>query len=135
MLVFLSLVACHMSLFPSPAHAQIQDWVSINSGCVAEGDVATIQGVECLVQNVLAVVVSLIGIAILVMLVVGAFKLMTSGGDPKAVDAGKQTITYAIGGLVIALSAWFIINFVAEFTGAQSIKTFSTQIDGTNSTP
>jgi len=102
---------------------------------VAEGDVATIQGVECLVQNVLAVVVSLIGIAILVMLVVGAFKLMTSGGDPKAVDAGKQTITYAIGGLVIALSAWFIINFVAEFTGAQSIKTFSTQIDGTNSTP
>ncbi len=96
--------------------------------CVVNG-VATIQGIECLFQNVLAVIITLIGVAVLVMLIIGSFKLLTSGGDPKAVDAGKQTVTFAIIGLVVAVSAWLILSLVARFTGVDQILRFSTQVN------
>jgi len=63
------------------------------------------------------------------MLIIGSFKLLTSGGDPKAVDAGKQTVTFAIIGLVVAVSAWLILSLVARFTGVEQILNFSTQVN------
>jgi hypothetical protein len=66
------------------------------------------------------------------MLIVGAYRIIFSGGDPKSVEAGKNTITYAIMGLVVAIAAWFILNTIANFTGAKGILIFSTQIDKIN---
>lgn len=91
--------------------------------CVID-DVATIQGIECLVGNILNIAISAIGLAAAVMFVVGSFLLLTSGGNPKGTDAAKKTISYAIMGLIVALSAWIILNFVSVFTGNTSILQF-----------
>jgi hypothetical protein len=40
-----------------------------------------------------------------IMVLVGAFQLITSAGDPEKVSQGKKTITYAAIGLAIALVA------------------------------
>lgn len=56
----------------------------------------------------------LIGIAIVsvVMLIVGGFRYVVSGGQKGAIDSAKNTILYAIVGLLIALFAYAIIKFV-----------------------
>jgi hypothetical protein len=113
------------------AQAQTKPW---SDGCVY-GDVATIQGVECLARNFLNVAIPILGVVILVVIILGAYKILTSGGDPKAVEAGKNTITYAVLGLIVAISGWFIINFISTFTGVQNIKEFNTQIDAISTNP
>ena len=51
------------------------------------------------------------GTVSLVMIIYGAFQ-MVMGSYEQNVKEGKQTITYALIGLVISASSWFIIKFV-----------------------
>jgi len=80
-------------------------------------EVATIQGFECIVQVALNLAVRLAGIAVFVMLIIGGFKYLTSGGEPKAKESAQKTITYAILGLALLLGGWLILRFIGEFTG------------------
>jgi len=84
---------------------------------VVEGNVVTIQGLECIVKTILNLAVRLAGIALFIILIIGGFKHLTSGGDPKAAESAQKTITYAILGLALLLGAWLILLFVKEFTG------------------
>jgi hypothetical protein len=95
------------------------DWKDINGGrCLnSTGDVATIQGFECIFQNLLQVATTLAGIALFIMLLVGGFKYMTSGGDPKGSEQAKGTMTSAILGILVLIGAWLILKFLTEFTG------------------
>lgn len=45
-------------------------------------------------------------------IVVGGFILLSSGGNENMVNKGKEIITYAVTGLVITLSSYFIVSFV-----------------------
>lgn len=80
-------------------------------------EVTTIQGFECIVKIILRIAVQLAGLAVFIMLLVGGFKYLTSGGDPKATESAKNTITYAIFGLALLLGGWLILRFIYEFTG------------------
>ena len=53
-----------------------------------------------------------------IMVLVGAFKLMTSAGDPEKVSEGRKTILYAAIGFVIALLAGSVTNIIKNFIGA-----------------
>ena len=51
----------------------------------------------------------------------GAFVIMTAGGSEEKVKTGKQTMTIAVTGVVIALSAWLIIGTALQIlTGSPS---------------
>lgn len=52
------------------------------------------------------------GIAFLLM-VYGFITIATSGGDPKAIQGAKETITSAITGLLISIFAIFILRLIA----------------------
>lgn len=106
-----------------PAQAQSSSWQGV---CVSDkdADVATLQGFQCLLANILGVFLTTIGIAAFLMLVVGGFRLLISGGNTTHVDKAKNSITFAIVGLVVALSAFVILNLIAEFTGVKTILNF-----------
>ena len=53
-----------------------------------------------------------VGIIAVFMLIFGGIRYITSGGDQKKVTDAKNTILYAIIGLIIALLAYAIVNFV-----------------------
>lgn len=82
-------------------------------------DVATIQCLECIVQGILNIAIRLAGVAVFIMLVIGGFKYLTAGGDPKAAQQARNTLTWAIAGLVILLLAWFFLRLIEEFTGVE----------------
>ena len=54
----------------------------------------------------------IVGIIAVIMLVIGGIKYVISGGDAKKVTDAKNTVLYAIIGLVIAFLAFAIVNFV-----------------------
>ena len=54
----------------------------------------------------------IVGIIAVVMLIIGGVKYLLSGGDAKKVTDAKNTVLYAIIGLVIAFLAFAIVNFV-----------------------
>jgi hypothetical protein len=55
-----------------------------------------------------------IGTLSVVMIIVGGIRYVTSGGNDKSVASAKNTILYAIIGLVIAGLAGAIVNFVLK---------------------
>lgn len=94
------------------------NWAGV-PGCTGgpAGDVATIKGLECAFGNFISVILALAGIVLFLMLVVGGFRYLVSGGDPKAVEAARGTLTNAILGLVILVLAFLILVFIQEITG------------------
>lgn len=59
-------------------------------------------------------------------LILGGISWITSGGDPKAIDAAKQKIYYAIIGLVMVFLSFFIINLIGYFFGVNLIAPANT---------
>lgn len=80
-------------------------------------DVVQIQALECIVLQIFHIAVRLAGVAVFIMIIIGGFGYLTAGGDPKKTQAARNTLTYAIFGLVAILLAWFILLFVEKFTG------------------
>lgn len=104
-------------LFPVSVSAQGTVWSSRCVQTVKGVDVPTIQGFECLFANILKIIVTVAGLAFLVIFIAGGFQYMQSSGDPKATAAASSTLTYAIIGLVGIIVSWLIIAFISQFTG------------------
>ncbi len=61
---------------------------------------------------------AIVGIISVVMIIIGGIKYITSGGDSGNVTAAKNTIMYAVIGLVVVALAQIIVKFVLNrFTG------------------
>ncbi len=88
-----------------------------NPTYVQEGDVPTIQGLEGIITNILNIIIPAVGIILLIMLIVGGFQYITSGGEAEPTAKAKKTLTAALEGLLIVLAAWIIIRLLEEFTG------------------
>ena len=100
-------------LSPKPALAQGTIW---SDRCQEDG-VATIQGFECLYKNILQILVPIAGLVFFAMFLVGGFKYLTSGGDPKKAAAATHTITMAFIGVIGVIISWLILLFIKNFTG------------------
>ena len=102
------------------------DWDTFTTtsgkSCVANGDVATIQGLECLFYNVLQVIVFFAGLAFLFMLISGGFSYFNTAGDPKKLAAANSKLTMAIAGLIGIIASWFILRFIQTLTGANILE-------------
>ncbi len=58
-------------------------------------------------------------LAALIFLILGGIAWITSQGDKAKVEAARKRITFAIIGLIIAFSAYFIINVIGDFFGVK----------------
>lgn len=105
------------------AQAQTAAWEGVCVEGTGADAVATIQGIQCLVANVLSVAITGIGLSGFVMMIIGSFKYLLSGGNSKGIEEARGTITFAIVGLVVALSAFIILNILEAFTGTPGLFT------------
>jgi len=64
--------------------------------------------------NVLNFLLSIFGVIAIISLIIGGGMYLTAYGDEKRLDSGKKIVTYAIIGIVIALSALAVIRQVAN---------------------
>ena len=84
----------------------------------AVGDPAKLSDLNKVFENVVNVALAFAGIVLFVLLIIGGFRYITAGGDPKGIEGAKKTLTYAIAGIVLVAVSFLILNFIASFTGA-----------------
>ena len=63
-------------------------------------------------KNIINVIIGIVGFLAVVMIILGGISYTTSAGDASKVKKAKDTIMYGIIGLVIAILAFAIVNFV-----------------------
>ncbi|MDB5168780.1 MAG: hypothetical protein JWO41_136 [Candidatus Saccharibacteria bacterium] len=91
-----------------------------SGSCDAANPNDKLKSVASTIVNLLSVVV---GIVSVIMIIYGGFKYITSGGDSGNVSGAKNTLVYAIVGLIIVALAQFIVHYVlstAASTGLTS---------------
>ena len=69
-------------------------------------------GTNGLIHKVTLIIALLTGTVAVIIIIVGGFMYITSGGDPQKVGNAKNTILYAVVGLIIIVAAQTIITFV-----------------------
>jgi hypothetical protein len=116
--VLVSFVA--MPLTVSPAYADAKGDICNGIGAAAGGNNCSgasgpnLTTVIAAVINVLSIIV---GIAAVIMIMLGGFRYITSGGDSGKIAGAKDTIIYALVGLVVVAFAQAIVKLVLHKVG------------------
>lgn len=120
LLVLFSLfTACSISLalfLTSNVHAvdftmSIQDGVNAAKG---RDQVTDLFGEAGIFQDITNILLFLVGAISVIMIIIGGLRYVVSGGESSAVTAAKNTILYAIVGLVVSMLAYAAIAFVID---------------------
>jgi hypothetical protein len=87
----------------------LMEGVNSARGAGTPGDLLGDAGIFTTIVNILLFI---IGALAVIMIIIGGLRYAISGGDAKAVSAAKNTILYAIVGLIVAFLAFAAVNFV-----------------------
>lgn len=93
------------------AHDEVCAGIATASGAGCNGSNTSLNKVVATGVNILSTV---IGIAAVIMIMVGGFKYITAGGDSGQIGSAKSTIIYAVIGLVIVALAQSLVRFVLD---------------------
>lgn len=110
LLIFAVPVAAGVEIFDA-CNGVAADSTSICSN-TDEGSV--LSGPNSILRNGLRIFVFIVGFTSIVMVMVGGFRYITSQGDPGGLASARQTLIYAIVGLVIALASEGILRFIVD---------------------
>ncbi len=91
--------------------------VSLSNGAnCAQGDdqQSDLFGSNGIFKTITNVLLFIIGAISVIMLIIGGIRYTVSGGDATAVTSAKNTILYAIVGIVVAILAFAVVNFVID---------------------
>ena len=99
-------------LLPSTVLAQ-SPIDSIQGGVTSVGGTQTgTQDLQDKIKTVVNVLLFLLGAVAVIMIIIGGIGQATSNGDAQAVKSAKDVVLYAVIGLVVAILAYAIVNFV-----------------------
>lgn len=87
---------------------QINNGVNAVDGGADSGDLTG------LIKNIINILLFIVGVAAVIMIIIGGLRYTTSGGDSSSITAAKNTILYSIVGLIVAAMAFAIVNFVVD---------------------
>ena len=75
------------------------------------------QNIGQIISNAIPIILALAGVGLLLMILSAGFTLLTSGGDTKKLETGKQRLTYAVIGFIIVFAAWWLVQIAARVFG------------------
>ena len=81
----------------------------LNKTCGSSCNTSPIQTVFLNIANALTYIVGAVSV---IMIIIGGLRYVLSQGDSKAAADGKNTILYSVIGVVVAIMAYAIIQFV-----------------------
>lgn len=70
--------------------------------------------IEGLIRHIVNILSAVIGVVAVIMIMVGGFRYVTSGGSDSSVTSAKNTILYAIIGLVIVALSQILVHFTIK---------------------
>ncbi len=65
-------------------------------------------------EDVVDILLYVLGAIAVIMIVIGGIRYATSNGESSQISSAKNTILYAVIGLIVAVLAYAIVNFVLD---------------------
>ncbi len=91
------------------------EFVVPEGGCATDiNGASAAERVDEIVSQVINILSLAVGVVAVVMIIVGGLRYITSGGDSGNVTGAKNTILYAVVGLVVVALAQVIVRFVVD---------------------
>lgn len=131
LLAFMSLgVASIMSLsvVGDSAYAQVSS--GINAATTDEMKNKQIDGSNGVIRTVSNILIWVVGFISVIMIMWSGFKYATAAGDTSKVASAKNSLIYAIVGLIIAVLAYAIVNFIMDRLNVSSGKSSGGSLGG-----
>src|SRR3989344_5258221 len=107
----------------------IRPWGS----CVTPEGIPTFKCLEVVFGNILFMSSAIVVLVLFIMFVVGAFRYLTSFGNPESVKKAQGTLRYALIGFILFISSYLILNVICFlFLGGigKDCKLFKLEIPG-----
>ena len=80
----------------------------------ALGSTDPIIGPNGIITEVVKILSLIVGVAAVIMVIIGGFRLVIAGGNPNDVGSARSSIIFALVGLLLAASAQLIVAFVLD---------------------
>ncbi len=116
---FMATPALVMAADPAPASqsatkSAVCDGLSQVGGGSCDANAPGQTNVGDTIKQGISILSIIVGVAAVIMIIVGGLRYVLSGGDSGNVSSAKSTIMYAIVGLVVAALAQLIVQFVLK---------------------
>ena len=117
-LLFVSLVTVGAAPLVSAIDITPADCASVNKDdckLINEIKLDSSKGKPSALKNALNTAFIILGMISVLMIVIGGFKFTASNGDSSLVSSAKNTILFAVIGLIVAGLAYAVVNTVIDF--------------------
>ena len=85
---------------------------ALNSSSAACQDLSKPDGLSNILKNATNIVLFVAGALAVIMIIYGSIRFMTAHGNEKQVESARLIVTYSVIGLIIAILAYALVNFV-----------------------
>lgn len=85
---------------------------ALNSSSAICKDLENKDGLSNTIKNATNIVLFIAGALAVIMIIYGAIRFMTAHGNEKQVESARLIVTYSVIGLIIAILAYALVNFV-----------------------
>jgi hypothetical protein len=115
----LSLMLAPALVVTAPARADSKSAVcqGVNAASGVDSDscgTSSGEGVDSLVEKIIDILSWVVGVVAVIAIIVGGLRFILAGGDAGKIASARNTILYAIVGLVIVAIAQLIVLFVLQ---------------------
>ncbi|MBW3538148.1 pilin [Candidatus Parcubacteria bacterium] len=101
-----------VSVWAHRAYAEVPS--TLQEGVSASRPDGATESLPNVFRTVANTLIFLVGAIAVIVLIIGGLRYVLSGGDPGGVKSAKDTILYAIIGIIVAILAFALVNFVIE---------------------
>jgi uncharacterized membrane protein YidH (DUF202 family) len=99
------------SVYATTAQDEICMGVNVDDAGCAAADDSSLRGIIHAAINLFSVTIAIVAV---VMIIYAGFRYVTSEGDNSQIAAAKNTLLYAVVGIVIVAMAQLIVRFVVD---------------------
>lgn len=86
--------------------------LEIGSGCDNLDEGGGLERFNSLIKRIINLLSVIVGVVAVIMIIIGGLRYITSGGSDTSVTGAKNTILYAIIGLIIVALAQVLVRFI-----------------------
>lgn len=83
-------------------------------GCSADISISSLNDIWLIVAAIIEILLRVSSLVAIAFIIYGGFQYLTSQGEPDKTNRARQTLMNAVIGLIIAILAAVIVNFIAS---------------------
>lgn len=104
-----------LSSLPAHAACKVDDGISgaLQDDCSrGKGQAKELDGNQGIITTIINTMLFIVGLLAVIMIIYAGIRFVTAHGDEKQVTGARQTIIYSVVGLIVAIVAYALVNWV-----------------------